>query len=59
MGEIDYKQIAKNVLVLVEKSASKKLIENYVHYILYPDDIKYNKKNYISIWKAMDIIDEN
>jgi hypothetical protein len=57
MDTINYKQVALNVLTLIDAHTSKKIIEHYIHYSLYPDDTKYNTKNYTFIWKALDIID--
>jgi hypothetical protein len=57
MAEIDYKQVAQNVLKLLDKNVGKKMLECYIHYALDPDDEKYMKKYYTLIWNAMDIID--
>jgi hypothetical protein len=58
MDNIDYKQIAKNVLKLIDKNQSKRMIQCYIKYALNPDDLKYLEKNYTLIWHALDIIDE-
>jgi ABC-type sulfate transport system substrate-binding protein len=59
MDEIDYKQIAKNILKLVDKNTSKKIIKHYINWILNPDDVKYLGKYYKLIQTAVDIINEN
>jgi hypothetical protein len=58
MDEIDYKQLAKNVLILMEKNVSIKIIERYIKWILNQDP-KYLKRYYNAIHSAMDIINEN
>jgi hypothetical protein len=58
MEEIDYKQIAKNILILVEKNTNKKVIECYINWVLNPTDAKYLGKNYKLIQSATDIINE-